>query len=87
MNNGHGLGASLAKGIDVGHHVVPHLPLLALRQLIVDVLQVGAHLLQLLILDRQPLLVPQPCTCTFTNLRHTIMKDGAYEFLLGLSEG
>ena len=48
-----GLGAQVAVGMDVGHHVVPQLPLVTRGRREVDVVHVGLELVDLLPGDRQ----------------------------------
>jgi hypothetical protein len=55
VDDGHGLGAHGAKGVDVGHDVVPHLLLLLLGHGKVDVIEMRTHLRQLLLRDGQTL--------------------------------
>ena len=51
MDDGLGLGAGLAEGEHMGHHVVPDLVLMRRGGGIVDVVNVLAHLLNLLVAD------------------------------------
>ena len=51
---GPGVGADVAVGVDVGHHVVPQLPLVARGRLEVDVVDVGLELGDLLAVIGRP---------------------------------
>jgi hypothetical protein len=53
MNNRPSLGADIAIGVHVGHHVVPQLSLVSRRRLEIDVINVGLQLLKLLLADVQ----------------------------------
>ena len=60
VDDGHGLGALGAKGVDVGHDVVAQLLLLLGRQFIVNVGEMGLHLVNLLLGDGQAQLHLRP---------------------------
>ena len=49
VDDGHGLGAKLAKGVDVGHDIVSQLLLLGFGKLVVDVVNVSLHFGDLLV--------------------------------------
>lgn len=53
MNDARSLRTAVAERVHVSHHVVPQALLLRSRHLEVNVAQVGPHLLDLLICDRQ----------------------------------
>ena len=60
MDDGHGLGAQLAVGVDMGHHVMAQLFLPLSGLFIVDVGNVGLQFLHLLPGDRQAQLHLRP---------------------------
>ena len=57
VDDGPGLGAGQTEGVDMGHHIVPQLPLLLSGHGIIDVRQMLPHLRQLLVGDGKPKLL------------------------------
>ena len=53
MDDGHGLGAGISVGMDVGHHVVAELFLIFRRLVVVDVVNMGGQFVHLLLGDGQ----------------------------------
>lgn len=53
-NNRANLGANVAKGVDVAHDVMPKLGFLLSGVVPVNVVDLGTHLLELLVRDVQP---------------------------------
>ena len=54
MDDGHGFGAQLTVGVDMGHHVMAQLPFPLGRLLIVDISDMGLQFIHLLLGHREP---------------------------------
>ena len=57
VDDGARLGALPAERVNVGHHVVPHLPFPGLGHLVIDIVGVPLHLVDLLLGNRKPQLL------------------------------
>ena len=60
VDDRHGIGTGLADGVDMGHHIVAQLLLVLGGLLVVDVVQVGLHLRNLRLGNRQAQLHLRP---------------------------